>query len=306
MTVGETTTSVDLNVSDAELFNDAMADEAPVNDTPEQQAETQESQPQEQPRDPATGRFTTSEPPAEGEPAQAQEQPQQQAAQEPEKQYERIPLPEYLSTRERAQRAEARAEALERQLAQMSRAAQQPKQEPAAPQRPDPLIDPEGYATWVENTMAERLLHQQRDFDLRMAHSRHGKVFEEAYAAAQSALASGDTHLRALMMNATSPGEALVNWHRQQQVVRETGGDLGAYRQKTLEEALKDPAFLAKALEAARATASTTTAQGGTQGKPNISLPPSLTRATSAGGHISDPSENDVSDAALFEYATRN
>lgn len=289
----EQDTLVDVDVgSDDELFNQALADDSPA-ETPVADATVEK--PEGQPRD-EHGRFATPEKVEEAPPVA--EQPV--LGQEPDKQIDhRVPLVELLNTRDRAQKAEARAQEVERQLQQLQRA-NQPKPEPVS--KPDPLLDPEGYMAFVEQTMSERLLSQQRDFDLRMAQSRHGKLFDEAYAEAQQALSQGDAALRAMMLSAASPGEALISWHQQRKVTREVGNDPLAYKQRVLDEALKDPAYLAKAIAAAQGAAAGNVA---TQGKPNIALPPSLTRAVQASAHTGDPSDNDVSDEGLWNYATR-
>jgi len=139
-----------------------------------------------------------------------------------------------------------------------------------------------------------------------MAHRLHGKLFEDAYAEAERALASGDQHLRMLMNNTSSAGDTLMGWYQQRQTLREVGNDPAAYKTKLLEEALKDPAYLAKAVEAARTKAGGgTSARSSNNGgsRPAVELPPSISGAARADTVTSG--DLDVSDEALFNYATR-
>jgi hypothetical protein len=169
------------------------------------------------------------------------------------------------------------------------------------PEVPDPLLDAAGYQQFMDRRMNERLLNQQREFDLRLTRATQPEKFDAAYAAAQQAIAKGDLELSARMQRSSTPGETLMAWHRERQIMQEVGTDPAAYRQKLLDEALKDPAFVAKAVEAARTKATGATTQPA--GKPAISLPPSLTNVARS-DHVTDPDENDVSEEGLFRYAT--
>ncbi len=93
------------------------------------------------------------------------------------------------------------------------------------------------------------------------------------------------------------PVAVAMDWYQSDSVMRETGGDIKSYRTKVLEEALKDPEYLAKAVEAARGRASVP----GTV--PPVKLPPSLTKAPGSGAP--DLSDDDVSDRSLFSHATK-
>jgi hypothetical protein len=80
--------------------------------------------------------------------------------------------------------------------------------------------------------------------------------------------------LAAQMRTSSDPVGVAMNWYKRNKLWDVTGGDPDAYKSKVLDEALKDPEYLQKALEAARAQA------GAAPGsRPNIQLPPSLSRA---------------------------
>jgi hypothetical protein len=110
--------------------------------------------------------------------------------------------------------------------------------------------------------------------------------------------------LAAQMRSSKFPALVAMQWHQREKTQREIGGDLNAYRNKLQEELLANPEFLAKAVAKATGQAQQAAAQPGS--RPNISLPPSLNRATGAGLTNSDPTEEaDMSDRGLFRHATR-
>jgi hypothetical protein len=99
------------------------------------------------------------------------------------------------------------------------------------------------------------------------------------------------------------PYLAVLHVHRTITAEREFGSDPVAYRQRVQDEALKDPAFLARAIEASRQQA--TPVQTGVPGRsPQPSrLPPSLNRETaSRDGSGGDES---VADVFMNEVARR-
>jgi hypothetical protein len=286
------------------LFDSAIATDAPADDTPVvEDAPAVDDKPAEQPRDDA-GRFASKDPAPVDPKPETPEAEDDKSGQVPswrlrEISEERRQATEALAT-EKAQRAQLADQlaTVQRQLAEMRKPA------PEKVEVPDPLLDPTGYQQHIDRTWNEKLLNQQREFDLRLTRATQPQAFDAAYAAAQQAIAKGDTELQMRMQRSSTPGDTLMAWHRERQIMQEVGTDPAAYRQKLLDEALKDSTFLAKALEAAKATA--TGAKPGTQpsGKPAINLPPSLTNVARS-DHVTDPDDNDVSDEGLFRYATR-
>lgn len=279
-------------------------------------AEATAPEPAPQPRDEA-GRFAqkVEAPPPEPPKVEAQAEskietpkvePATPAVQEPE---DRQGIPAWRLREEaeakrealkRAETAEADRSRFERQVFEMQQRLSAIEKPKVQEEVPDPLLDPQGYRAHFERQMDARLQNQQREFDMRLAHSRHGKVFEQAYAEAQQAIAYGDNQLSALMQTASSPGETLVQWYKQRQTMREVGDDPNAWLERKLEERMKDPAFLAKAMEAARGHAT-----ANPPSRPAVNLPPSLSSMSPALAQSNDPEAEDNSDAAVFKQAFR-
>jgi hypothetical protein len=206
----------------------------------------------------------------------------------------RIPLTELLNEREKRQAEARRAEAALRELEELRKQMNPPK--PA----PDQFQDPEAYNAYWERRIAEqsqtverRFKDQEANFSLRLAHMQHGELFEKAYQELLDTAERGDRTAAQAVANSPDPGATLVNWYKREQALKTVGTDPDAFVQKKLEEALNDPEFLARAIEKARATASTQPAQ--------VKLPPSLNKVAPVRGDT----DNDLSDAAMYKHATR-
>jgi hypothetical protein len=172
------------------------------------------------------------------------------------------------------------------------RANWQQRQEPVKDTaKPDPLLDPEGYAKTLREEIREEMLAERRETSLQLAHKIYKGEFEEAYKAAQQNI---DPSLKARMQASRNPDETLIEWHRERKTMREVGNDPNAWLEKKLEERLKDPAFLAKAVEMARGTA-----QPQVRGRPRVDLPPSLNGASRASAALRP--DNDPDDRELFD-----
>ena len=168
------------------------------------------------------------------------------------------------------------------------------QQEKAA--RPDPLLDPEGYAAAVRDEVRQEMLNDRREVSLATAHRTYKTEFEEAYAAAQKAI---DPALKARMQQSRDPGETLIAWHRERKTQAEIGGDLTAYKQKLRDEALKDPEFRKAAMAAWREQAPPSQVNG----RPRVDLPPSLNGASRSNAMLRSDG-GDVSDTDLWNEAT--
>ncbi|MGW1422703.1 hypothetical protein ACWAT4_21615 [Bradyrhizobium manausense] len=190
-------------------------------------------------------------------------------------------------------------ERLKAEMAELRRAQQQPRQQeqPKAekPSRPDPLLDPDGYAAAIREELRQEALAERREESLQRAAEAHPDEFQAAYTAAQKAV---DPALRARMQASRDPGKTLLEWHREQKVRAEVGTDPNAWLEKKLEERLNDPTFLAKAVERARGSAQQNTQ---TNGRPRTDLPPSLNGASRANTTLKSSVEDDVSDSDLFQ-----
>ena len=165
-------------IAEADAFNDAFAAPDPAVEPDKGAGDGGEGGPA---RD-AQGRFAGREEPA----ADGQPQPQDRAQPEPERHH--IPLAEHLSERERRQEAERRAAEYERELAAIRRAnaeASKPKRE-----RPDLFADPDAYAAYMDEVIAERVADIEMKTKIRFidgsfadAKDEHGERFDNAYSA---------------------------------------------------------------------------------------------------------------------------
>lgn len=278
-------------VSDQDLFDQANADEAPADEAVVEAPEAVAEQVAEQPRD-EQGRFA----------AQAEEQPAPTAVETPatppvDDNAAMVPSWRVREINEEKRALAEKVAAFEAERLQWQRQ----QATPAAPapevkaEKPDPLLDPEGYEKYLESKFEEKLLNNHREASLAQAHRTYKTEFEEAYAAAQKQV---DPVLRTMMQNSRDPGETLIQWHREQKTRAEVGNDPNAFFDRRLEAFLADPANQAKVLERIR---------GGAQQQPGgrpppVNLPPSLTRATNASSATS-ADDDDVSDDGLWRHA---
>lgn len=139
----------------------------------------------------------------------------------------------------------------------------------AAPQEPKPapsIYDDEAATiTHYANPLIEPIRQSQAFNNKLIAEARYGEdavtAAEQSYNEAQrSGQIDVDTQRR--ILSSPNPYAAALQWHRQQAVLQQTGGDLTAYEQKLM----NDPEF-AKRFEAHRRKA------GAAPEKPLIQLP---------------------------------
>ena len=258
----------------------------------------------ERARDPETGRFTRATP--------EQTQPEAEAPATPEtppKPEEEV-LPSWRAREINEERRQVAAEndRLRAEYARMqARMAQfeQTQARAAAPPPPDPVLDPQGFAKQVREEMRAEFMQQQANdrltMNLEMAHMRYGELFEKAYEALLVEGQRGNQPLVRHFVAQSNPGQAIVNWYRQNEVMREVGYDIPAYHKKTEEQLLNNPEFLARAVERQRQIA-----MGGNGQPPNVvtKLPPSLSKATGMSADDAfDKPHTDGSEEQLFAYA---
>lgn len=289
------TEAVDTGLSDQELFDQANADEAPVEavvEVPEAPVD-QEGQPRDE-----HGRFAGKAEEPETpviEPAKA-ETVDDNAPQVPSWRVREINEEKRAAMAER-DALKAERDEFRRQVEESRRRPMEAPKEPVKVEKPDPLLDPEGYEKYLETKFEEKLLNNHRESSLAQAHRTYKTEFEEAYAAAQKQI---DPALAARMQQSRDPGETLMQWHRERKTMAEVGADPNAYFDKRFEAYLADPANQAKVLERIR---------GGVQpqnGAPRqaapTNLPPSLTRATNASA-VTSADDDDISDEGLWRSA---
>lgn len=200
---------------------------------------------------------------------------------EPTQQHEPAIPPSRLREEADARRAAERelAELRGRIAAMEARQAPQQQEQPKADfwENPDAFV--QSAVQSGQQQLESQIQNQREIFSKMIAEQVHGKdTVDAAYQAFVQAAQSNPGALAGQyqqFMRSENPYGELVNWHKQQQVFKEVGADPSAYRAKLLEDALKDPAFLAKALETARGTAQQS---GNLIAKPAVSSLPSLNR----------------------------
>lgn len=283
---------------DKSLLQGALTDTAPAGDTGSDQ-----EQPKEVKED-ATGRlhgeggkFVPKDKPEPEKPIPAQAAPEKPGEQKTD-QDGQIPSWRHREEAEARRAAERRADEAERTAADFRRRLdelQRAQQKPA--EIPDPLENPDGYRQHFEQTFDQKLRNLEANFSFRSAHREHKETFEKAYTDMVNRAERGDPSIVRSVMGSSDPGEALVRWYRREQTLSEVGEDPAAYKARVLEEAMKDPAFQSRVIEAVK------NANGATRPAQVTQLPPSLARA--AGSAVNDASDYDDSDAGLLKSALR-
>jgi len=230
-------------------------------------------------------------------PAQA-EQPSAQpvAGQQAQEDAHRVPLRELLDERDKRQALQRQIEELRRQV--------QPKEAPKAPEfweQPEGNIDHR--VQQAVQPLVQELIMQREQTSRALAAIQYGEdTVNEAYKDLETRIQSGDPVARfdyQRVMAQPNQYAALVQLHQQRKALNEIGNDPNAYREKLLSEALNDQAFLAKALEAAKAKAAsspsvvTYAAPGKAKGLPSIS---NVGAAGSVGASNADISDDDMFD----------
>jgi hypothetical protein len=210
-----------------------------------------------------------------------------------------VPLSELLNTRERAQSAERERDELKRALEHIQRQQQQAQAKPA--EVPDIFSDPEAYTRHINETVHRTTTEMRLEFDMQLAEVRHPDVFPKAYDAFIQAVGNPgrpNPQLYHEVMGARSPGQAIVDWFKRDQVLREVGTDPAAYRQKLQKELLEDQDFIAQVIAKTRGEA-------GNGSRPaNVTRLPSLNRQTSAAA-AKEADDNDGSPEAIWGAAVR-
>lgn len=173
----------------------------------------------------------------------------------------------------------------------------QPQQPMEAQEPPDIFADPQGFVQQLQQGFHQQRMTDRLENSLRFAHYSHKEKFDEAYNAFTDYVSrSRDQATYQRVMASSDPGEALVQWHKDQSLQRELGGtDLNSFMEKRKEEWLKDPAVQAKVIEAFKATQ-----QAGAPS--NIISTPSLSRAPAA---ASAHEAGGSSAQDIWNYATK-
>jgi hypothetical protein len=187
--------------------------------------------------------------------------------------------------------------------------ARQAQVQPQTPQGPDIFENPsefvqQQFKPYLEQIRAD-LQMQREGMSLDWAMRSHG---QETVASARQALEQGlsrgdlaaqETYRRA--MSSHDPYGVIVRWHREGEVLRTTGGDINAYRQKVLDEAINDPDYRKRVMEAARGQAVATGNSVARPVTPKVASSPSLGNIGAGGGdtQVIEPSDNELFQAAV-------
>lgn len=165
----------------------------------------------------------------------------------------------------------------------------------------------------IEAPLAERLEQMRVQHDFALAGVRHQEVFADAWAAWYQKVGTGqDAKTYFEIMNAPSPGEALVNWFKAEQRNSTVGDDIDAYNARVIREAFEargipvPPEYAAPGQQQQTQERPAATGRDPATGRFAPSQPqaqrfPSATsRMGQSGGGLTDHDE-DASDAAIFE-----
>lgn len=206
---------------------------------------------------------------------------------------------------EARRRAERERDELRAQLQAFSR--QPPQQQQRTQQQaPDIFENPQGFVQsqvqpFLEQVRADMQM-QREAMSLDFALQRHG---DEKVGAARSAMEQGmqrgDPQAWAIYnraMQSHDPYGVIVRAHQDSETLRSIGGDLDGYRKRVLEEAMADPEYRARVIEAAKGQAKAT---GNAVARPVVTSSPSLGNIGAGGG---DTQVIEPSDAELFRQAT--
>lgn len=281
-------------ISDAEVFNEALADESKAPEPAPEPSPEPEPQTEERPRDEA-GRFVAKDKEAESKPV---EQP------EPREEKSEGNIPSWRLKEEADARREALAqleterrqrETFQRQLWELQQKLQAKEQLPEEPI--DIFADPDAWKQAERRKFEGEMRQMRGEMSLQLAGIKYGdQTLKDAFQALQTEVMSGNTTPHRLVMESNNPGETLVSWFKREQTMKLVGDNPETFVEKVLNEALEDRDFLAKALEKARGVATTQPTQ--------VKLPPSLNKATASQSNAG-PSDTDTSDTAIFNYAMR-
>ncbi len=198
-------------------------------------------------------------------------------------------------------------------LRQQQNAQPQNQQQVVTPDKPPDLYeDPQGYAEWVRKSfqndlaMRDRRMEEMRiQTSMENAHARHGDAFAKAYETLVTLPKTQDNiELGQRLLRMPNPGEALFQWHKRNEVLRQVGDDPEKYRSSIEEETRKslmsDENFRRQILEELRSEAMT---GDGARPRNTVRLPKSLNGApgSNAGMRDGEPRHLDNSDQAIFD-----
>jgi hypothetical protein len=188
----------------------------------------------------------------------------------------------------RAGDAEERAQRLEAQLRQM-----QARVEP--PKTPDMYAEPEAWQQHLTQQTQSAILQAKLDLSEDWARDKYGdEKVDTAIKWAEQNLGMPE---RMRLAQDRNPSRALVKMYDERQALTQIGGDINAYRNKVMEDALNDPAFMQKVADKLRG------APASNGQRPVVQIPPSLNKAT--GSSVGHDTGGSMNDADLYAHALR-
>lgn len=181
--------------------------------------------------------------------------------------------------------------------------AQQQHQPQAAARPPEFWDNPDEWGRSLVTPIHEQLFQQRQGVSRLLAEEKHGSdSVRAAYNALGQAMQADPAvqtdYLR--IMRSNHPYGELVAWHKKRQAFDEIGGDPAAYRNRVLDEAMRDPEVQQRFLAQLRGAAQPTVEAPRRSAVPHI---PSLQGIGTAAGTAS--AAGDTSDAELFSATTR-
>jgi hypothetical protein len=214
-----------------------------------------------------------------------------------------VPSGRFREESEARRRAEREAQDLRARLAAYE---VQPKQQQQPQQKLDVFDNPQGFVQQEVKPFFEQMRAEMQMTREAMSADNAVRVYGEPnVSAARAALEQGmarhdpnawGTYNRAMASH--DPYGVITRWHMDRETLQQIGGDLGSYKTKILEEAMKDPEFQRKVIEATRGSAPQVNRPITQSPVPNI---PSLSDIGAAGGD--EQMQDNVSDDALFRQA---
>ncbi|MBO0717566.1 MAG: hypothetical protein J2P55_09585 [Rhizobiales bacterium] len=254
----------------------------------------------------ATGDLDSFENPQLPEPREAPKAPENQNQQnQPDNQTPdaAVPSGRFREESEARRRAEREAQDLRARLAAYE---VQPRQQPQQQPKLDVFDNPQGFVQQEIKPFFEQMRAEMQMTREAMSADNAVRVYGEpnvsaARAALEQGMARHDpnawaTYNRA--MTSHDPYGVITRWHMDRETLQQIGGDLASYKTKILEEAMKDPEFQRKVIEATRSSAPQVNRPITQSSVPNL---PSLSDIGAAGGD--EQAQDNVSDEALFRQA---
>lgn len=266
-----------LTVDDAALFNATVTGEAPTIEAPTEVVA---------PPEPVA---TTTEPPA--------------ATIDPQRTEPAIPPARLREEADARRAAERDRDELKERLARLEGQLRQPVQQQEQ-RRPAEFWDnPDEWGRSLVTPIHEQLFQQRQGVSRLLAEEKHGAdTVKAAYDALGQAMQADPAvqadYLR--IMRSNHPYGELIAWHKNRQVLSEIGNDPAAYRNRVLEEAMKDPEVQQRFLAQIRGAAQPTVEP------PNRSSVPAIPSLQSIGTAATPAAAGgEPSDAELFSATTR-